>query len=208
MKKYFARLSSMERRFVVGVLVVVFVVLNAMFVWPRFSDWGQMQTRMDKARRTAKIFEAEKAEEPKYKKQVMAMESEGLAVPPEDQSIDFLRTIQSEAAKSGVTILGNTRQISRTNQFFLEQAQSLTVQSSEQQLVDFLYNLGSGNSLIRVRGLSLRPDPPRQLLAANITLIASYQKKPVARRAASPATAAAAAPREAGKPATPTDKKP
>ena len=81
-------------------------------------------------------------------------------------------------------------------------------QSGEKPLVDFLYNLGSGNSLIRVRGLSLRPDPPRQLLAANITLIASYQKKPVARRAASPATAAAAAPREAGKPATPTDKKP
>jgi hypothetical protein len=201
----------MERRFVVGVLVVVFVVLNAWFVWPRFSDWGQVQTRLDKARKTEKIFEAEKAEKPKYEKQVKAMESEGLAVPPEDQSIDFLRTIQSEAAKSGVTILGNTRQVSRTNNlFFSEQVQNVSIQSGEQQLVDFLYNLGSGNSLVRVRALSLRPDPPRQLLTANITLIASYQKKPATRPAAKPATAATLrrSDAEAGKPATPTDKKP
>lgn len=211
MKKFFARLNSMERRFVVGVLVVVFVVLNAMFVWPRFSDWGRMQARIAKARKTAKVFQAEIAEEPKYKKQVTAMESEGLAVPPEDQSIDFLRTIQSQAAQSGVTILGNARQASRTNQFFLEQAQSISVQAGEEQLVDFLYNLGSGNSLIRVRELSLRPDPPRQQLAANIKLVASYQKKSAARPAAAN-TNAVATPRpsegEAGKPATPTDKKP
>jgi Tfp pilus assembly protein PilO len=199
MKKYFARLSSMERRFVVGVLVVFFVVLNAMFVWPRFSEWGQMQARLDKARDTTKKFEKEIAEQPKYEKQVRAMESEGLAVPPEDQSIDFVRTIQSQAAQSSVTIVNmSARPASGTNQFFLEKSQNVTVQSGEQQLVDFLYNLGSGNSLIRVRTLAIRPDPPHQALATTIELIASYQKKPQAR----PAAPAAA------KPATPTDKKP
>ena len=207
MKQYFARLSSMERRFVVGVFVVVFVLLNAMFVWPRFSDWGRMQDRLAKARRTAKVFETEIAEKPKYEKQVKTMESEGLAVPPEDQSIDFLRTIQSQAAQSGVTILNTSaRQAARTNQFFLEQAQTINVQSGEQQLVDFLYNLGSGNSLIRVRALSLRPDPPHQQLAANITLVASYQKKPAPRPVASPAPAAAKPATPAAKPAAPTVK--
>ena len=201
MKDYFARLSSLERRFVVGVLIVVFVLLNAVFVWPRFSDWGKMQTRMANARKTVGVFEKEIAEMPKYEKQVKAMESEGLAVPPEDQSIDFLRAIQSKAAESGVTILGNNRVSARTNQFFLEQSQGLTVQSGEQQLVDFLYNLGSGNSLTRVRALTLRPDQPRHQLSANITLVASYQKKPAARTAAPTATTAA-------KPATPTAKKP
>jgi hypothetical protein len=210
MKQYLARLSSMERRFVVGVFVVVFVLLNAMFVWPRFSDWGRMQDRLDKARHTTKVFETEIAEKPKYEKQVRTMESEGLAVPPEDQSIDFLRTIQSQAAQSGVTLLGNARQASRTNQFFLEQTQGISVQSGEQQLVDFLYNLGSGNSLIRVRALSLRPAPPRQQLAANITLVASYQKKPASRAVAAPAAAATPRPveKETRKPATPTAKKP
>ena len=205
MKDYFARLSSLERRFVVGVLVIVFVLLNGMFVWPRFSDWSKMRNRLNNARKTHAAYQAEISDMQKYEKQVKAMESEGLAVPPEDQSIDFLRTIQSQAAKNGVTITSNSRQSARTNQFFLEQAQNLTVQSGEQQLVDFLYQLGSGNSLIRVRDLSLRPDQPRQQLTANLKLVASYQKKTAARPAA-PATATATA--TAAKPATPTAKKP
>ncbi len=201
MKDHFNRLSSLERRFVVGVLVIVFVLLNAVFVWPRFSDWSKMQFRLAKARKTLATFQAGISEMPKHEKQVKAMESEGLAVPPEDMSIDFLRTIQSQAAQSGVTFLGNNRVPARTNQFFLEQSQGLTVQSGEQQLVDFLYNLGSGNSLTRVRALTLRPDQPRHQLSANITLVASYQKKPAARPAAPTAATAA-------KPATPTAKKP
>ena len=44
--------------------------------------------------------------------------------------------------------------------------------------MDFLYNLGSGNSLIRVRDLALHPNPPRQALSGNVKLVASYQKNP------------------------------
>jgi hypothetical protein len=80
--------------------------------------------------------------------------------------------------------------------------------------VDFLYKLGDGNSLIRVRSLSLRPDAPRQNLGGNITLIASYQKKPSARSAPAPAPVPAGTVKTnkppasaASKPATPTKKK-
>ncbi|HLH56497.1 MAG TPA: hypothetical protein VKY92_23125, partial [Verrucomicrobiae bacterium] len=69
-------------------------------------------------------------------------------------------------------------------------SQSLSVQAGEQQLVDFLYDLGSGNSQIRVRDLSVRPDPPRQQLVAQVKLVASYQKKPTARPAGRPAAPA------------------
>jgi len=203
MKQHFARLTSTERRFVVGVLVMFFVVLNAMFVWPRFSDWGKTRDRLDKARRTTKRFEREIAEKPKYERLVKVMESEGLAVPQEDQSYDFVRTIQNQAVESGISINRSAagRQSGRTNQFFLEKSQNLDVQSGEQELVDFLYKLGSGNSLIRVRTLSIRPDlPRRQALNTTVELIASYQKKSATR---SPATAAPAA----VKPATPTNKK-
>ena len=57
--------------------------------------------------------------------------------------------------------------------------------------MDFLYSLGSGNSLIRVRDLTLRPDPPRQQLSGTVKLVASYQKNPPkkAAPAASPASA-------------------
>ena len=42
MKKYFAQLRPLERRLAIGVLVVVFLVLNYVFVWPHFSDWGNL----------------------------------------------------------------------------------------------------------------------------------------------------------------------
>ena len=73
----------------------------------------------------------------------------------------------------------------------MELTQPISVQSGEAQLVDFLYNLGSGNSLIRVRDLTLRPDPPRQQLSGTVKLVASYQKNPPkkAAPAASPAPA-------------------
>ena len=51
MKKYFAQLRPLERRLAIGVLVVVFLVLNYVFVWPHFSDWGNLRRRGDDARR-------------------------------------------------------------------------------------------------------------------------------------------------------------
>ena len=53
---------------------------------------------------------------------------------------------------------------------------NINVQATDEQLVDFLYKLGSGASMIRVRDLELQPDAPHQHLTANIRLVASYQK--------------------------------
>ena len=187
---YFARLSSLERRFIVLAIVVVFVVVNLWFVLPRFNDWSQVRNRHETTLATRVKYEKEIAQTATYTSQIGKLESEGVSVPLEDQSLNILTTINSQAVQSGVSILNNNPQPERTNQFFLERAQGLTIQSSEAQLVDFLYKLGDGNSLIRVRALSLRPDAPRQALAGNITLIASYQKKPSARTAPAPAPAA------------------
>ena len=90
----------------------------------------------------------------------------------------------------GIQQFGKTT--TQTNQFFLELTQLISVLSGEAQLVDFLYNLGSGNSLIRVRDLQLRPDGPRQQLGGTIKLVASYQKaRPKRAVPASPSTATA-----------------
>lgn len=184
---YFARLSSLERRFIVILIVVVFAVVNLWFVLPRFNDWSLVRNRHDDALATRAKYEKEIAQTASYTSQISKLENEGVSVPVEDQALNFLTTIQNQAVQSGVQIVTSTRQPERTNQFFLERAQGLTIQSSEAQLVDFLYKLGDGNSLIRVRALSLRPDAPRQNLGGNITLIASYQKKPSARSAPAPA---------------------
>jgi hypothetical protein len=114
-----------------------------------------------------------------------------------------MRTIQTQAQQTGVGITSYGHQTTRTNQFFSEQSQTISGVSDESQLVSFLYNLGSGNSLIRVRAISVRPDQVRQRLNSNVTLVASYQKTHAPPQ---PAASAAKVPRP--QPAPPAAKSP
>lgn len=192
MKKYFAQLRPLERRLVVGVAVVVFLVLNAVFIWPHSSDWSTLSGRLDDANRKLKLYQTAVAQTATLDAQVKKFASQGESVAAEDQAINFTRTIQSQSLASGVQLQNTSRQITRTNDaFFVEQVQNIVVLATEPQLVNFLYKLGSGASMIRVRDLELQPDAPRQRLSANIKLVASYQKNPPSAKAANPPTAKA-----------------
>jgi Tfp pilus assembly protein PilO len=179
-KKYFAQLRPLERRLAVGVLVVLFIVLNWVFIWPHFSDWGNLRGRRDDARNKLKLYQTAIAQMPGIQAQVKIFENEGEFVAPEDQSINFLRTIQSQAMQSGVGIVNTSRQMTHTNEFFSEQTQNIEVIATDSQLVDFLYKLGSGASMVRVRDLELQSDASRMHLSAKIRLVASYQKNIIA----------------------------
>jgi Tfp pilus assembly protein PilO len=98
-----------------------------------------------------------------------------------------------QQAQSGVNITSTSKQTVSTNQFFLRLTEQVSVESGEAQLVDFLYNLGAGTSLIRVRDLALRPNAPRQALSGTVKLVASYQKNAPKKAApvANPAAATA-----------------
>ncbi len=181
MKKYLAQLRPLERRLAVGALVTVIIVLNAWLIWPHFSDWDKLQARRRIAAQKLQLYQAGIAQTPAYEAQLKTLQSQGDVVPINDMSINMLRTIQNQAAQSGVGIVNTSRQITRTNDaFFVEQVQNINVTATDSQLVDFLYKLGSGPSMIRVRDLELQPDTPRQHLNANIRLVASYQKNPPA----------------------------
>jgi Tfp pilus assembly protein PilO len=189
MKKYFAHLRPLERRLAVGVLVILIIVLNWVFIWPHFADWGNLRGRLDSARRKLELCQTAVVQMTNYQAQVKSLEGQGEFVALEDQAINFMRTIQAQAEASGVGRANYSRSIMHTNDaFFIEQVQNINVVATDQQLVDFLYKLGSGASMIRVRDLELQPDGPRLHLNANIRLVASYQKNPVApARAAAPA---------------------
>ncbi len=178
MTSYLDRLNlrPFEKRLVVGVGAVLFLVLNAWFVVPHFSDLSQARDRRTEALKKLERWQAEIDQMSKYQAGINNFIKEGQEVPAENQQNQFARTIQEHQARSGVGIsnFGVTR--TSTNHFFLELTQPVSVQSGEAQLVDFLYSLGSGNSLIRVRDLTLRPDPPRQQLSGTVKLVASYQK--------------------------------
>ena len=181
MKKYFAHLRPLERRLAVGVVVILILVLNFVFIRPHFSDWSQLKTRLKNARDTLASYQATIAQATNYQAQVKSLEGQGEFVALEDQAINFMRAIQAQAEASGVGRANYSRSIMHTNDaFFVEQVQNINVVATDQQLVDFLYKLGSGASMIRVRDLELQPDGPRQHLNANIQLVASYQKNPAA----------------------------
>jgi hypothetical protein len=191
MKQFFARLNPMERRFVVGVGVAFFLVVNVVWVLPLFGQWSATQKANDDAHARLSKFTEGISHKQEVDAAIAKYQGESQVVPPEDQAVQFFRIIQNQAAASGVGIIsmGSTRQSLNTNNpYFVEQNQTISTSSGEKQLVDFLYNLGTGaGSLIRVKNLSIQPDAPHQQLTARITLVASYQKK-----LAGPGTAAAA----------------
>ncbi len=195
MKEFWARLDPPQRRIVVIGLSLLFLLINYVFVWPHFSDWSRLQNDLLSNSRTLVTRQALIAQSPALKGQEEKLKNEGADVPQDDQAFQFVRAIQTQAGQSGVRIVnqGSTRQVG-TNQFFLEQSQTITVQSDEKQLVDFLYGLGAGKSLVRVRALSVQPDPSHQSLNSQVTLVASFQKTPAKAAApvARPAPAAAA----------------
>jgi len=178
MTSYLDRLNlrPFEKRLVVGVGAVLFVVLNAWFVVPHFSDLSEAKKRRADAIERMKRWQTEIDQKAKYELGISKLVKEGQEVQAEDQVNQFARAIQEQQAKSGVGIGNFGRTTTKTNQFFLELTQPVSVQSGEAQLVDFLYSLGSGNSLIRVSELTLRPDPPRQQLSGQVKLVASFQK--------------------------------
>ena len=186
MKKYFEQLRPNERRLVVGVGVMLLFVLNYVFIWPHFGDWSKLSAQLSTAEVRLKNYQDTITQKPALDKQVSAIEGEGGSVPQEDQGINFIRTIDSQAIKTGVGIVNTSRQTTHTNDaFFVEQILNITVSATDEQLVNFLYALGNDPAMIRVRDLELQPDSAHMHLTANIMLVASYQKNPPARPAAS-----------------------
>ena len=83
---------------------------------------------------------------------------------------------QSRLSVGTIAPLGRSR--GKTNEFFEEQAINLIVNpSAPQELVDFLYAIGSGDLLVRVKELSVNPDASQTKLMATMKLVASFQKK-------------------------------
>jgi len=201
-----ANLTSLERRFVIGVMVVVFIVLNLLFVRPRFQDWGKVKSRLANAQKKLDSYRTEISQSTNLLTLVTNLEGSGMSVPSEGAAVDFLRTIQTAAIQTGVNIQTSQRSqsTSRTNDlYYTEQAQSVTLVAREENLVNFLFQLSANNALISVRDLVMRPDQPRQQLNANLKLVASYQKNSPAKpgpAGASSAATTASSTRNATKP--------
>src|SRR5690349_4419840 len=98
-------LRPQERRLVVVVAAILFVMLNFWFVWPHFKDWQTLQDQRARNQRTLNRYQMEIANAPTYQARLARLEGEGGAkVLPAEQSIDLLRTVQNLARSNHVEI--------------------------------------------------------------------------------------------------------
>lgn len=201
MKQYWESLRPSERRGLMVGAFVVFLVLNYFFVWPHRHDWARDEKRGENAKSKIDTYEKEISKKRVYEAKLRELQADGSQVVPEDQAIDFVHFYSSRLLNNHVLLLNGGTLTTRTNAFFMEQQLGISVQADETNLVNFLYSLAAGNSMVRVRSMSLHPNPDHHELNANITMVASYQKKaaPAAKTAAPatrPANTAAPAPRQ------------
>lgn len=176
-----------ERRLVVVIAFVLFVVFNIWFVWPFFHDWTKVNNDLAATRQKLVDFRREISQVQGtngYEARLKKLQGEGaVGVLPEGQGGDFKNLIYERANAHQVytTQVGQPvplKTSSAASTFYEELEMTITfVNTEEKNLVEFLYSLGSGTSMVRVLSMTVRPDPGNFKLGGNLTFIASYQRK-------------------------------
>jgi hypothetical protein len=180
-------LKPQERRWVVIVVLVVFGLLNFIFVFPNFGNLGRSEQGLSDVQKDLKKFQDEIDKQATYTRQLRELQEGGQFISTEEQGLRLSQEVNNQASLTGVSILSSTpgtRGSGKTNQFFDEQTLQIAINCDEPPLVEFLYNLAARESLTRVRSMTLGPDPKRERLQGNITLVKSFQRKPPAKSAA------------------------
>jgi Tfp pilus assembly protein PilO len=183
-----------EKRLLVVIGIVLFIVLNVMFVQPRFGEFGKLRRESEELENEMAKFQREIDKQPIYEKTLREMEGQGSRIVRKEQSLRMLETVQSQALASGVS-LTSTRHLAgsgfntSTNAFFDEQSLNVTYDTAGyRQLTSFLVSLAEHEAMIRVRHMDVKPSPNQQRLQGSITLVASFQRdRPNQPGAATPA---------------------
>lgn len=175
-------LQPPERRLVLAGFVLVAVVLNYWFIWPYFKELTPVNQESEKIEKQNARFLAEIGKKDSYERRRQELQKAGAEVIEAEQSSRVQSTIWTQASAHGVTVNRlnpSTVRTGQTNQFFDEVALTLDFIAGEEELVNFLHALGSDESLIRVKDLTrLRLDPSQSKLSGQITVTASFLKKP------------------------------
>jgi hypothetical protein len=113
---------------------------------------------------------------PDVAERIRVLAAEDLGLQPVEQARQFSQSTLAEALRAKVLVLSNSKVTSLTNESFTESRQVLSLQATESQLLEFLGNLASSNSALRVQSLALRPTPDHSRLAADIAIVANYRR--------------------------------
>jgi hypothetical protein len=209
-------LTPQERRIVVGLAVIVFIVLNILMVIPHFKDLRRVKAQLADARDTIVKWNREivKDQEPNngYKVQLDQLQrQQGGAIG--DKQVQLQRTVSDQAMKTGVNvseIKPVTAMNTQSNAFYEEQSVRINFECMEAPLINFLVNVGNDPAMIRVRELQLHTaDANRYRLKGEAILSANYERQqPKPAPAPAPKTPGAPAKTGPGSPPTPNPKNP
>lgn len=183
MESFFDKLGlrPAERRLLMGVGVALFIVLNIYLVWPHFSDWKKLRTEIETAKSTLAQYEAEQAKLPEYQAREAELKGKGPAIATTaEMSLALIKVVQPKAGRAGINVVqwSPSRGASASNsEFFEEHTLRISFRNTgDKELLKFLVSLGDGDSVIRIRDLSIRPEASRMKLTGSLTMVASYQK--------------------------------
>src|SRR5262245_42252261 len=129
-------LRPQERRLVVVVGIVVFVVLNFWLVIPMFGEYGRNEQRIKDVRAKLKTYQEEISKKAAYEKERLDLESQGSFVPTEEAALRMTEEIRSQEALTGVKINSMTQMqrqggpTGKTNAFFDEAAVTVNIVNS------------------------------------------------------------------------------
>ena len=199
-------LSSGERRLVMIVIVVLMLALMWM-VWGMIPSPSATKQKIAKAQTQLDSFKAEIEKTDVYHQQISTLEGLGSEVIKIEQQVDMRNFINRLTTANGVEITSATSADPKTGDFFIEQSMTIRFSSKESDLVNFLWKLGSSDTMVRVSQMRVNPDKNRYKLSGSMTLTASYQKdvkatkpKPATEAKAKPVAAKPAAKPEPAKP--------
>jgi len=184
MKSIFDKLNlrPQERRLLVIVSLVVFVVLNIWFVWPYFGEWSKTGRAMNRSEMTLKKYKDEIAKKPTYEKKEKELRSIGELLVGELDMENIVRRQASTTPGFQIITADSRNRVGatgvNTNRFFQEQTLTIQFTSGGKELVDFLVGIASQNALIRVREMTVRPDPAQTRLNGNMVFVGNFARKP------------------------------
>ena len=181
-------LRPQEKRVLVVLAVVVFVVLNLVLVVPRFKDYGKIKKDLAATKisidRYNGVIRQDTDPANGYQKQLRELSKapEGKVSSTE---IQLEQTVTREAAANGLfiqTIQNVASQVigssGQSDKFFARQSVRVTIQATEDALVKFLFDVGNDPAMIRVWELQLNlADNNRFKLNSTVLLTADYQKE-------------------------------
>src|SRR6185503_13823217 len=87
-----------EKRLVIVVGLALFVVLNYLFIWPRFGDLGKLQAQLEKDRAAIQRYQAEISRIPKYEANNKQLELSGTKVGNAEQALQLQVAVQRQAS--------------------------------------------------------------------------------------------------------------